>query len=107
MYRYVNLITDTAHKIYWTPIAFDMVPIHNNYFATIPVADWFFYPYFAMIRSYFSRTEPNMFLAIGPPMKLLKAPPYPGKVIVDIGLYLKYRSPLFGKLSFSRNGKEY
>jgi hypothetical protein len=106
--RYIDIVTETAHKIYWTPISFEMLPVYMTYFGTIPVSDWLFYPYYSQIRSYFSREVPNMCLSMGPPMKVLKAPPFPGKVIVDVGVFLKYKAPLFGgKISFYRNEQEY
>lgn len=108
MPHYVKLITDIAHKVFWSPIAFEMVPIYGKYFATIPAADWFLYPYYSQICSYFSRNIPNMALEIGPPMQILKKQPFPGNVLVTIGVFLRYHAPLFSKkISFERNGTMY
>jgi hypothetical protein len=106
--RYVELLTEIGHKVFWTPVALEMMQVYNTYFGTIPPSDWFLYPYYSQIRSYFSRESPNMVLMMGPPMEVLKTRPYAGKIIVDIGVYLKYKAPLFsGKITFSRNGKDY
>jgi hypothetical protein len=108
MPKYIDLITENAHKIYWTPIALEMLPIHYTFFGTIPVADWLFYPYYGQMRSYFSKEVPNMGVVFGPPIKILKEPPFPGKMLVEIGVFIKYNAPLFGgKITFSRNGNEY
>jgi hypothetical protein len=106
--KYCDLITTVAHLIYWTPIAFELIPVHYPYFGSITASDWFLFPHYFTIQHNFSRTVPDKFFKIGPPMNALKNPLYPGKVLCDIGLFLKITTSLFGgKMTFTRDQKTY
>jgi hypothetical protein len=106
--KYKDIVIGTSHKIYWTPLGIEMLPVYNSYFGTIPVADWFYYPFYMISRHMFSRSEPDMDFLVGPPSGCLKSPPYPAKILCQIGVFLEYSASLFGgKVTFKRNGKEY
>jgi hypothetical protein len=104
----VDLLTAMAHRVYWKPIYYSMIDITQPYFGTIPASDWFLYPIYARMVNMFSVNEPNIYMSFGPPINLLKNPPFAGEVICDIGVYVKYSVSFFGgRLSFERNGKKY
>jgi hypothetical protein len=105
----VKCFISEAHKIYWTLVLYDMIPVHNSYYGTVnPPQDWFMYPLYANMRKMFSKEVPDSILNFGPPIALLKNPLFPGKMICDVGVFFKYSASLFGgKLSIERNGKTY
>jgi hypothetical protein len=105
--KYKDLHISSSHTIYWVPLYFEMLPVHNNFFSTIPIDDWIFYPYWGIMRHNFSRTQPDRIFNFGPPMKCLKHTPFPGKILCTIGTYLEYKTSVFGTITISRNNKTY
>jgi hypothetical protein len=105
--RYVAVLTEISHSIYWTATALELLPVYNKYYGTLPPKRWFLYPFIAQITSYFSRSEPNMSCIMGPPLDLFEKPPFPGKMYISASVYFKYTSSLFGKIKLFRNSKEY
>jgi hypothetical protein len=104
----IKLWVDTSHEVYWSAVNYSLLPVYYEWYGTIPVSDWFLYPYNASMIKKFSVAETNMYMNIGPPIDLSKDSPYPGKVLCEIGVYIKYNLSFFGgKLSLERNGKKY
>jgi hypothetical protein len=112
-YRYLyeknlDLVRAAAHSIYWNPIALELMTIHDLYFGTVPAADWFLYPFYFQIRHNFSVAIPDKALFCGPPINLFKKPPFPGKMLAEIGLFIQYTNSFFGgKITLTRHGKSY
>jgi hypothetical protein len=104
----VKLWVNTGHEAYWTAVSYNTLPVYLEYYGTVPTNDWFFYPNNATMIKRYSREEPKMYMSLGPPMELLKDPPYAGKVLCEMGVYIKYNLSFFGgNLSLEINGKKY
>jgi hypothetical protein len=104
----VDLITAAAHSVYWTPVALELMAVHDPFFGTISLKDWVLFPYYFQIRHNFTKEIPDKFISFGPPIELLKNPPFPGKMYAIAATFIQYTSSLFhGKITLTRHGKSY
>jgi hypothetical protein len=106
--KHMKLITEMAHKIYWTPLYVEALNVHQTYFRDNPIEDWLFYPLAGAMRHNFSVSEPDKDLFFGPPIKALAKTNHPGNIIVNVGTFFRIETSFFGgKIAFHRNGKKY
>jgi hypothetical protein len=103
-----DLITAASHAVYWAPAELMLLNVYNEFFGITPLADWFLYPYRWIIRHNFSQKVLDKVLIAGPPLKLLRKPPFGGNLVMQIGIFIQYTASLFGgKITLTRHGKSY